>query len=612
MSIIAENDFYEPFDDEKFKYMPSADGGLGAVLQHYILGDVSAKNEWEKPDKARNTFMHLSAYEHFINNEQLLLLGRTGSGKSSIIYSLKDDIENGTIDSYTDVIQIDEKDFCEELANMCYNIDINRFDATNKITKAITMTIYITVMLYCVEKYGTIELETTTKFLESKGFIHSRAKSVGKTLIELTSEETEKIVNAGLKSQNITNAFAVARVLIRLHSIIKSNSDEIEKVDEEYNKALSEVKQFLQNENKEILVLLDSFDEYKIDNKPFVVGMKSTILACFNIFTASTKSHIYFKMAIASEIYTRVLTHLPAQNQTNTVAILWTFKELINCMALRLVSWFYDEDARYKDKRYLFAFLGNYNVSQFKGDSKSVYTLAEDIFYKFLPKICNTNSSYTYLTLAFISRHTMKKPREILQIFNAILDRIIYENDSGYFINNKGNDKIKDIVHSLQNEFINQNLALYKTFIPKIEDYIQELLSRSDFIFKIDSTFEDKLKKVNALVQADVQQSEYLSYFDKFDILSIIFETGLLGKVSMVRTVDAKGIEQFGTDKSIKIINALFEYQYKGNLKKNKETQYVIHPMCYEHFNCNVGMRSMVNTDCYDKTELLSSIILPE
>ena len=82
---------------------------------------------------------------------------------------------------------------------------------------------------------------------------------------------------------------------------------------------------------------------------------------------------------------------------------------------------------------------------------------------------------------------------------------------------------------------------------------------------------------MNALVQADVQQSEYLSYFDKFDILSIIFETGLLGKVSMVRTVDAKGIEQFGTDKSIKIINALFEYQYKGNLKKNKEYDKIRH-----------------------------------
>lgn len=33
----------------------------------------------------------------------------------------------------------------------------------------------------------------------------------------------------------------------------------------------------------------------------------------------------------------------------------------------------------------------------------------------------------------------------------------------------------------------------------------------------------------------------------------------------MVRTFDAKGIEQFGINKHIKIIDALFEYQYKGN-----------------------------------------------
>ncbi len=42
------------------------------------------------------------------------------------------------------------------------------------------------------------------------------------------------------------------------------------------------------------------------------------------------------------------------------------------------------------------------------------------------------------------------------------------------------------------------------------------------------------------------------------------FETGLLVRVSRVRTVDVKKIGQFGTDKPIKNINSLFEYQFKG------------------------------------------------
>lgn len=73
-----------------------------------------------------------------------------------------------------------------------------------------------------------------------------------------------------------------------------------------------------------------------------------------------------------------------------------------------------------------------------------------------------------------------------------------------------------------------------------------------------------------------------------------------------------KKIEQFGTNQAINIIDALFEYQFKGNLQRNSEVQYVIHPMCYEHYNCSVGLRSMVNTDSYDSTELLTSIITDE
>lgn len=95
----------------------------------------------------------------------------------------------------------------------------------------------------------------------------------------------------------------------------------------------------------------------------------------------------------------------------------------------------------------------------------------------------------------------------------------------------------------------------------------------------------------------------------RIDILSIVFETGLLGKVQRVRQIDAQNIEQFNAERPLNIIDAIFEYQFKGNIKKSSQSQYVIHPMCYEHFNCFVGMRSMVNTDSFDKTELLCSVI---
>ena len=206
----------------------------------------------------------------------------------------------------------------------------------------------------------------------------------------------------------------------------------------------------------------------------------------------------------------------------------------------------------------------------------------------------------------------MKKPREILQIFNAILDIIINEDNPEYFLKDDGIYKIKDVVHSLQYTFIDQTLSLYRIFIPKIDIFIDKLLRGHEFIFSITDDFNNTLKELNADIQSDTQNNAYLSYYNGFDILNVILETGLLGVVSEVRTIETKNIEQFGTDEAIKIIDAYFEYQIKGKILKNDNLQYVIHPMCYEHFCCFVGMRSMVNTDSYDKTELLASVISTE
>lgn len=611
MAQVYDNYRYEPFANEKFRHMPSADGVSTMVASNYLLGDVSGKIEWtQQPDKARNTFIHLSAYEHFIDEQQLLLLGRTGSGKSAIIYGLKDDIQNGIIDTYSDAIQIDEKEFCEKLAEMCYGIDINRFDATNKIMSAVVMAIYTRVMLYCCETFkdDRNKLRYTTKYLLANNFITVKARNLSDILDQLSSENYEQHIKTLYDSNVISTAYGVARLLSKTREIITAENDIAGNMDD-YKKALKELTVFLTDNRKKILVLLDSFDEYKINDKAFVIATKALILACFQIYCDSERNHIFFKMALASEIYTRVLTHLPAQSQTNTVVILWSYKELIRCMALRFVSWYHDPLAKHRNKRYLFNFLQHYNVADLK-DSRMAYEIAEQIFFNIIPRICKTNSEYKYLSLAFISRHTMKKPREILQIFNAILDRIIYENNSRYFLEEKNALTLKDVVHSLQNDFIDQTLSIYKTFIPNIGSYINDLLYGRKFIFSLaDGDFMDKLREVNAHIQSDSKSNEYLYYWQDRDIISIVFETGLLGKVSRVRIIDATNIEQFNFKGEIKIIDALFEYQFKGKIHKSQEIQYVIHPMCYEHYNCDVGMRSMVNTDSFDTTELLSSVL---
>jgi len=60
------------------------------------------------------------------------------------------------------------------------------------------------------------------------------------------------------------------------------------------------------------------------------------------------------------------------------------------------------------------------------------------------------------------------------------------------------------------------------------------------------------------------------------------------------------------------LVDSYFEYQIKGKIPRSNNIQYVVHPMCYEHYHCKVGERSMVNPGIYDETELLAMDLIDD
>lgn len=61
------------------------------------IGDSDAVYEWEKDKNlARHMFLHTDAYHEFLNDNSLILLGRTGTGKTAIMLSAEDDARKKT------------------------------------------------------------------------------------------------------------------------------------------------------------------------------------------------------------------------------------------------------------------------------------------------------------------------------------------------------------------------------------------------------------------------------------------------------------------------------------------------------------------------------------
>ena len=70
-------------------------------------------------------------------------------------------------------------------------------------------------------------------------------------------------------------------------------------------------------------------------------------------------------------------------------------------------------------------------------------------------------------------------------------------------------------------------------------------------------------------------------------------ESGLLGKVNKSGVIAANN-NMLCNENPITVLTAIFEYQIKGTLAFSSKDEYVIHPMCYEHFSCYVDDQTLV------------------
>lgn len=604
------NNMREIFSDESGKYIKDERNAIRmtpCILAKDVdsyLGEVDAWGEWKKDrDLARHMFLHTDAYTEFLKDSSLILLGRTGVGKTAILLSAEEHMKNGENcrENFSSVTNIDTTELLIYLSNCIELSTLSPITISSEIKKIINVFITTAIMKDIVlnSSCKNQELKIIEKYLDDNGFIkHSNWKN----FISIFLDETE---NIDINNEKIETARDVTKSITRIVEKFRSKG---------FGDAEEALGQYL-SKNGRAVVLIDSLNEYNVNNKDMVLIVKGLIEMCFHYYN-NPDINILLKIALPSEIYNKVLTKLPSKEMGNTVVINWKYKELVILLALRIY-------AKYKaGSLELFPFCEKYkDYDVFYADTnKEAYADSLDLISNFLPEVCPTTLTFPFLTLPYCIRHTLKKPREIIYMFNVIIDTLYKYKDVKYFVNHP--EKIKETIHKTQERMIGSALSMYANTYESIYAACKLLVHNRYFVFQgkdISNDIKRAVYEANNVQNQLKTTADYIDngvqyLLDEVEFKRILLESGLVGKIANISTINEDNVK-LGNNEKICILSANFDFNVSATAASYMfidDDQYVFHPMCYENYLCLIDKNTLVYPIGDDESDRIIETMVAE
>lgn len=560
--------------NDEWEYMRSADGLIQNPRQ--FMGEWDAIKEWKKPDTAEPLFLNTESYKNFCEPESLILLGRTGTGKTAILCRLTQRVNDGKYGDYCKAIMISFDSILLETKELL--MDYQNSVVLLEMEKLLSIFFCVSVM----EDVFKDNIDNQECVLKIRNYLENK-----KILDDKKVTGVDGLIKRGINAiQSIDNRDGKVATMAKEVVSIAKLITEFKK--DGYEEAMEELRTLLGKDN--YLILVDSSDLYDLKDAGIVRCTKALISVCFSFYNNVDQNHIFLKLSLPSEIYTLLVEELPGKQQENTVIIQWSKKELIRLAALRL----FESSKTNKYGKKVLQFDDRFRYEDFYDDTPGSYEKAMELITSFLPEKSITGINLICAVDTYLVRHTLKKPRDIMVIFNYLLTKLYDEKDNEYFLKNP--QELHNYIHSSQETMINSALSMYTKTYKKIADDCFTVLNGLDFIFD-GKQLKDRLKATNSPQYYESGES-YL--IDKEEIKRILLESGLVGtyerEVLMYSSNgnDFEKTEPHNTNNSYRLVEALYEYQVKGRLRFSDENYYVIHPMCYEHFGCRVRKQTLV------------------
>jgi hypothetical protein len=312
-----------------------------------------------------------------------------------------------------------------------------------------------------------------------------------------------------------------------------------------------------------VLLVFDTLESYRVFQPHMVEGLQG-VLEAITVFLADPQmSGVSIKFFIPAEIFDRVIAGFPGKLQARTVFLRWRAQDLVAILARRFLSVLHRTET-----------VSNHELERLRHmvdlayDGRDGRHLRTEFWYDtgFLPRKIKNLLGKEEDTFAYILRHTMRRPRDLI---TAQMQSIINEAAPRDELPRISSDSVVRGVHNPVSllQIMKESLAPYE------EDFPAELVAAAQGIFYDRSTimtgrelqrFAKELYGLHTL--ANVEPETFVTTLLRCGVVGLLED-------------DPKDFRQ-----STVYFKARFEHLMQGNLPLADRLTYCVHPVMADAF----------------------------
>jgi len=332
---------------------------------------------------------------------------------------------------------------------------------------------------------------------------------------------------------------------VRQHDGTLLNWDRLNVVLEEasYATAVADTKAYLQT-SQPVAIVIDFVDEPPVKSAPIFIATKGLLMAA-NASGQQMHEKIHVKCFVPSEIWLYMAARMEAVGKFLPFEMRWSKDDLLRLVCIRYNNLLSEYDFEQ-------------SVRPRPTTESPVEHVRQTIWHRFFPARAEGPSGLLEDVETLIMRHTQLRPRQLIQICNAIAD----QSEARRFNPDHVRDGLRASVDGLATEVF----ASYSKIYPDVEDVLQRYLRNRPAIF----------------------DAQAINAPDEF--WDIAYELGVVGPVSGESKASGKGEAEF---QQYRTANFDFGGGDAARWRPNRDPV-AVHPMFHKRFGIREDADTMV------------------